>query len=251
MRFEFKYIVHESYLDRLRQAVMPFVDTDKFMDAGGKGHYTVRSIYFDTPRFDCFYEKIDGIRDRKKFRMRGYDEMTNDSRVFFEIKRKFNIPIEKERVNLLYSDAIEVFRDPNTTIEYSRAEGARHFMYHMMNKRLMPVVNVIYEREAYLDKFYPGNRITLDKNLRSVSFPGIDDLFSEQGVRNSLPRHFILEVKFNRAFPQWMKPIQSSFGLLKQSASKYTICLTSQNITGSPDKSYAFVYSKWFSNQLT
>ncbi|MBN1339921.1 MAG: polyphosphate polymerase domain-containing protein [Bacteroidales bacterium] len=251
MRFEYKYIVHESLMEKLRQAVLPFVEPDKFMDAGGKGHYTVRSIYFDSPRFDYYFEKIDGIRDRIKMRLRGYEGLSDDAKVFFEIKRKYNIPIAKDRTCLTYSEALIILKNLNKTVYHEGHEDVRSFVYHLLNNRLVPVVNVIYEREAYLDKFYPGNRITIDRNLRSVAFPSIDRLYSENGVRRSLSGYFILEVKFNRSFPQWMKPIQSSFGLLKQSASKYAICVSKQNITNSPNKSFVLVRSKWFSNQLT
>jgi len=252
MRFEYKYIVHESLMDKLRQTIMPFVRADRYSEAGGKGQYIVRSIYFDTPKFDYFFEKIDGIRDRKKIRMRGYNDDGNDPTVFLEIKRKFNIPIVKERVSLPFSEAIRIFENlhrGNIHNHNGYAAEARRFFYHLMASRLLPVITVIYEREAYFDRFDGTVRLTFDKNLRSNAFPSLDELFGEGGAIRSLDRHFILEVKFNKAFPQWLMPVQSAFGLVKQSASKYCICVSQHNITDTPNKFYALVRSKWFSNQ--
>ena len=66
MKYEYKYLVPNEKLDNLRSSTRPFVFNDKYMDlAGGEG-YTVRTIYFDTPGYEYFHEKIDGLKIRKK-----------------------------------------------------------------------------------------------------------------------------------------------------------------------------------------
>ena len=255
MRYEYKYIVPESKLDLLRQMIMPFMDVDKFADAGGTNQYTVRSIYFDTPRYDYYFEKIEGIKNRKKLRIRGYNEEDKDKIIFLEIKRKYDIPILKFRAPVIYKDALEIFEEAKLNghiINDERfpkgSESSKRFFFQMYANNLRPVVTVIYEREAYLCKFDDTIRITFDKNLRSVAYPAINELYSEKNARRSLLNSFILEVKFNNHFPGWLNPTISQLGLMKQSASKYCISLDACNIVQRISKSSLYTRSKWLTH---
>lgn len=68
MRYEFKYIVNNNYLEPLRQMILPFVNMDENTDDDkGRNHYTVRSIYFDNASYDFYFEKVEGIKNRKKY----------------------------------------------------------------------------------------------------------------------------------------------------------------------------------------
>jgi SPX domain protein involved in polyphosphate accumulation len=77
------------------------------------GEYTVRSVYYDTPGFHCYQEKMDGVKVRKKFRIRGYNQPAEDSIVFLEIKRKYENFIEKNRAPLLYKDLEALLASPD------------------------------------------------------------------------------------------------------------------------------------------
>ena len=52
------------------------------------GAYRVRSLYFDTPGDRALLEKIDGVNEREKFRIRFYNEDT--SYIMLEKKSKLN-----------------------------------------------------------------------------------------------------------------------------------------------------------------
>jgi VTC domain-containing protein len=93
---------------------------------------------------------------------------------------------------------------------------------------MLPVNIVIYDREAYEAIFFDeenGLRITFDKNLRTVALPALDALFDERNARMVGKAHFILEVKFNRYLPNWVKAVTGSLGLTRSSASKYALCV--------------------------
>ncbi len=255
MRHEFKYIVHESKIDTLRQMVLPFVNVDKFADASDSNQYTVRSIYFDTPRYDFYFEKIDGIKNRKKVRLRGYDKEDNNNTVFLEIKRKYDSPIIKYRAPVKFEDAIDIFRQSRINGHIilrdsfpKGYENSKRFFYQVYSKNLRPVVLVIYEREAYLSKFDETVRITFDKNLRGSPYPSLSQLYSEENAKRSIPGHFILEVKFNNHFPGWLSPVVSRLGLKKQSASKYVITMDTNRIASRLSKSTVYTRSKWFNS---
>ncbi|MBC8486303.1 MAG: polyphosphate polymerase domain-containing protein [Bacteroidetes bacterium] len=255
MRYEYKYIVHNSKMEHLRKMILPFVDVDQFAESGGKNQYTVRSIYFDTPGYDFYYEKVDGIKNRKKVRLRGYDEENDDNTVFFEIKRKYDIPIVKYRAPVTFRDAQLMLKEKsiNGSVLFKDTfpkgtENAVRFFYQVFSKNLRPVVLIIYEREAYLSKFDSTVRITFDKNLRSKGYPSIQELYQEERIKATLADHFILEVKFNRSFPGWLNPMISQFSLRKQSASKYVISMDANKIVNRITKSKIYTRSKWFNS---
>jgi hypothetical protein len=235
--------------------VTPFLELDQFAEAGDLNQYTVRSIYFDTAKYDFYFEKIEGIKNRKKVRLRGYNEEHADNTVFLEIKRKYNVPIIKYRAPVLFSDAQDMFKDKtiNGQILFSDTfpkgiENSKRFFYQLFSKNLRPVVLIVYEREAYLSKFDSTVRLTFDKNLRSKAYPTIDSLYMEDKLNASLMDHFIMEVKFNRTFPAWLNPIISRFSLRKQSASKYVISMDHNRIVGGLSKSKIYTRSQWFNS---
>jgi SPX domain protein involved in polyphosphate accumulation len=253
MRYEFKYIVPNRYLDPIRDYIRPFMELDGFVQNHQEDHYTVRSVYFDTPAYDFYYEKLEGIKNRKKVRLRGYDQNGLDDIVFLEIKRKYDIPIIKYRSPLKFRHALEIFKEHNLNgyaIEkFSSMEGyenSRRFFYQVFGKNLRPVVLVVYEREPYLNKFDKTVRITFDKNLRGKGYPALEDLYDEEGLIAALHNRFIMEVKFNNTFPNWMNPVISRFGLRKQSASKYVMTMDSSKVVKNLTKSTLFTRSKWY-----
>jgi hypothetical protein len=255
MRYEFKYIVKNSDIDRLRQMILPFLTVDRFAEIDNRNQYTVRSIYFDTPRFDFYYEKIEGIKNRKKIRLRGYDKEEGSNIVFFEIKRKYDIPIVKYRAPVKFEDALDMFNSRNINGQVvsdeffpKGNENSKRFFYQIFSKNLRPVVLIVYEREAYLSKFDDTVRITFDKNLRSKAYPAISELFEEEKLATALSGSFILEVKFNDHFPSWLNPIISNFSLRKQSASKYVLSMDSSKVINHLTKSTVYTRSNFPSN---
>lgn len=253
MRFEYKYIIPEKFLEPLRDSIMPFVEPDRHVKGLPEPHYTVRSIYFDTSGYDFYFEKIEGIKNRKKVRLRGYNEQSEKSRVFMEIKRKYDVPIIKYRAPLKFQDALKIFREHDFNgsiadkfVNMEGLENAKRFFYQVFSKHLRPVVLVVYEREPYLTKFDETSRITFDKNLRGIAYPALEDLYTESGMVTTLNRKFIMEVKFNNKFPGWMNPLITKFGLRKQSASKYVMTMDSVNAVRKFSKSTVFTHSKWY-----
>jgi hypothetical protein len=234
MRYEFKYLVPAEQYEALRCAVVPFLRADGFAAKQPNGIYTVRSIYFDTPGFEMYHTKVDGIAHRMKVRLRGYNKGGEASTVFMEIKRKYEGPILKNRSNTSYGLFLQLFKGQtsldNLNGEVSNHDNARRFFYQILSRNMRPVINVIYEREPFLGaNFDPENdfRLTFDLHLRSVAYPSVEQLFDEIGARFAFPGYFILEIKFNRYCPAWVKPVLERFQLRKEPASKYVGAINS------------------------
>lgn len=228
MRYEYKYLVLNHQLDELRRQLHPFIQLDDFAQQQG-GEYTVRSIYFDTPAYEHYHSKVNHLPHRLKVRLRGYGIGDDDSTVFFEIKRKYEAPIAKNRCALVFGLAKSLFR-PESTDEllgtHPKADNARRFLYQVHSRLMRPVVNIIYEREPFQSRLHdPGNdlRITFDKSLRAVPWPGLDELYSENRVRFATQDAFIVEIKFNHYCPAWVRTILAGLHLRKEPASKYVL----------------------------
>ncbi len=227
MRYEFKYLVPIEQYSALRSAVLPFLRADPFAARQPDGKYTVRSIYFDTAGFDMYHTKVDGIAHRMKVRLRGYNRGGPDSLVFMEIKRKYESPIQKSRSSASYGVVLDLFKGKaidQLEGAITEPDNARRFFYQVLSRNLRPVVNIIYEREPFMGaNLNPENdfRLTFDLHLRSVAYPGVDELFEDKDVRFAFPGYFILEIKFNQYCPAWIKPLLEDFQLRKEPASKY------------------------------
>jgi SPX domain protein involved in polyphosphate accumulation len=235
LRQEYKYLVPKDDLEDLKARVMPYLIGDDHIHIGTSNEYTVRSIYFDTTHLDKYHKKLAGLLARKKIRIRGYNEYQPGSIVFLEIKRKNNMSISKNRAPVAFEDLSKLLfgGDISTFIKERNdfplaLENANRFLFHYYRYNLKPVVLVMYEREAYINKFDHTDRVTFDKNLRSIAYPSIKDLYSNENIKYTYTDHFILEVKSNKGFPKWMKPVIGHFGLKREAISKYTESIDTQ-----------------------
>ncbi len=237
MRSEIKYLVPDTLLQELRNAIAPLVQIDKYCTNYINTGYTVRSIYLDTPRFLYYKEKIDGLKNRKKLRIRAYNLQEPNGPVFLEIKRKVGSRIAKSRATTTFENLNAIFNLGQTAELGSLIKAdqigistANSFLFHVYNSNLQCANLVVYEREAFEGKINPTLRITFDKHLRSRLVPDLSDLYSERNMTTILPAYFILEIKYNHVFPSWLTPILSRFKLQKQALSKY--CMSLDQCTG-------------------
>lgn len=221
-------MVANELLGELRAAMMPYVRLDPFSAQRPDRQYTVRSIYYDNRRFDCYNEKFDGFRLKKKFRIRGYNQLRPDSVVFLEIKRRYEDFISKHRAPVRWDQLPLVFAGygpKNEALPFApgsaAAEAASRFLYNYYRRRLLPAVLVAYEREAFFGRFDPRLRITFDKNIRSRLYPALESLYSDRDAIFLIPGHFLLEVKFYLTLPAWLRNWLSRFNLQRQAFSKY------------------------------
>ncbi|MEW6653552.1 MAG: polyphosphate polymerase domain-containing protein [Bacteroidota bacterium] len=231
-RYEYKYNLPVQYLDSIRHDLLPYLVSDSFAKHSANKDYTVHSLYLDSHKLLTFYEKLDGVRNRKKFRIRGYNNITPDSKVFLEIKRKDTEHIHKDRAVLKYCNLEKFFKTSDLSLLLSsgssssiKTENANKFLYYYHYHVLQPAVIVNYEREAYECKFGSGLRLTLDKNVRAKKTNGFNDLFSDEGFKNALKDHFVLEIKFLKVLPSWLPRVLQKYNIIRVSSPKYAMSI--------------------------
>ena len=219
MRHEQKYYISQGDAFYLSTLLSRTMQRDK--NADQYGEYHIRSLYFD----DCFNsamsDKLDGVKNRHKYRIRIYN--FSDKVIRLERKSKHGDYISKLSCGITRDLAEQIIAgDPYglETLNHPLLQD----VYRMMTTRLLrPAVIVDYVREAYIHPC-EETRVTLDKQLRTgyMSY----DLFNPQ-----LPTYpcldqnqTILEIKYNRRFPEFILPITSSIPAQRSAISKYTIC---------------------------
>jgi SPX domain protein involved in polyphosphate accumulation len=225
-RKEFKYYVPVEMLEPLRQRILTHMGHDPFCQELPKQRYTVRSIYFDTRNLLFYFEKLDGLKIRKKLRVRTYNSSHPNSIAFLEIKRKIDSTIFKERAQVSLAETPNLMNGAQLHLKGNQPKFIERtvldrFVYLFKRLKLEPKALITYEREALKGLTDPSFRVTFDFNVRSYPHPDMEEIFREQDLRVLANQVFILEVKFYESMPVWMRNIIRDFKLRVQSISKY------------------------------
>ena len=234
LKYEYKYLVPDGVIDELRAFIRPYVIPDEHSLRTTPREYAVRSIYCDTPGLACYHEKVEGAKVRRKYRVRGYNDPDSDSLTFLEIKRKYVNMVGKTRTPVPWCDLRGMISGLRVGGRWSDClpadndgDSAKPFLYHYFRCGLVPTVLVVYNREAFHGRFDPTLRVTFDKRLRSTACTDLACLYHEQGLKPALRHRFVLEVKFFRGVPAWIRTAIERFELQRLAVSKYAICMAS------------------------
>jgi SPX domain protein involved in polyphosphate accumulation len=103
-RYEFKYLIRPDLAEAVARFLTPYVEMDEHCRGSDTNAYTVKSIYFDSPDFECFHEKLGGQKFREKFRLRTYDHR-GSAPLFLENKIKNGLAYSKDKVSLNARDS--------------------------------------------------------------------------------------------------------------------------------------------------
>ncbi|GGM08701.1 VTC domain-containing protein [Micromonospora yangpuensis] len=221
-RYEIKYLVPSVDVPALREVLAGRMDGDQH---GGTGGYGVWSLYYDTPQLRFYWEKIEGLKFRRKLRVRHYGDrfgITDDSTVYVEIKQRVNRVTQKRRVALPYRLARELC-DGRRMIEHD--ESQRGFVSEVLELvsglDLRPVAMTGYQREAFVGRDADvGLRVTLDHRVR-----GRDrDFHLGADAENRLivpATRAVVEIKANERVPYWLTDLAARSNMSVVRMSKY------------------------------
>lgn len=217
-RNELKFICSEQQLCLIEQRIREICRRDPH--AGDNGTYTVSSVYFDDPQDSCYWDNINGVNVREKFRIRIYDG--NMQRIALECKMKRNGKNRKESC-LIGEELCRELLQGNCAL-WEDAPGLLRRLYLQFNTRMLrPKVIVRYERTPFV--YWIGNvRITFDRHISGsadVLGFGRKDLPMRPVMAKG--RH-ILEVKYDELIPDYIKDALQIRDLEQTAFSKYCIC---------------------------
>lgn len=109
-RFELKYLPTLQQAECFKTALRAYLVADEH--GNGNGRYPLSSLYYDLPDLRCYREKVDGLKFRRKLRIRLYgDLLASEMPVFIEIKQRLGRVTQKRRIILPYAEALRLRND--------------------------------------------------------------------------------------------------------------------------------------------
>jgi hypothetical protein len=222
-RYELKYIVDARSYRRICDDLKNFMIPDAYGD--GDGFYRIISLYYDSPQLSGYWSKIDGLKFRRKLRLRIYPgaDIRKVDTGFVEIKQRLNRTVQKKRVILPLEQAIRLcdHAEVPSGLDASDTAAAEEMAYMVRVLQLKPKAIVSYRRRAYMGGLYEkGMRLTFDMQLQGR----ITALDVNQIAKNYyfMPADsLIMEVKVNERIPAWVTSLLAQHECKLQRVSKY------------------------------
>lgn len=216
-RAEYKYFVPLILFPYIFSDIKKFTNTDKH-SLNSNGYYTVSSIYFENEKKQFYLDKVDGLAERIKFRLRFYLDIA-DEFYFVELKSKLYDRYLKRRIITTINNHFRLVSHPAKNEVLLEDEILRRFSYYKKFYNFIPFIRINYQRYALYDKINNNVRITFDQNIKCCRYwegqnqiPYIPTLPSDIVV---------MEVKTKNVFPYWLLYIIKKYSLRRSAISKY------------------------------
>lgn len=217
-RNEWKYLISKWEAEALKNRLSPLMERDPHTT---DGKYMIRSLYFDDYWNSSYEEKMMGIEERQKWRIRIYNY--SDKKISLERKKKQGSYIHKDSAALTRMEYESIINGDYAFLLSHQKQLCREFYYECMVKLQRPKVIVDYEREPFI-KEEGDVRITFDYDVRAalggydIFDPGLPILAALE------PETLVLEVKFTEFLPGMIRKVLPLDGQEFTAVSKYTLC---------------------------
>lgn len=224
-RREIKYIIREEEALAIRSYLSSYLEPDENAVGKPDNSYSVHTLYLDSNHLATYRAANDGDRNRFKLRIRYYDD-SPWTPVFFEIKRRINEGIVKQRARV-QRDAVQSLLTgespvPSHLFKWSDRQWADLLDFWHLVERLQaaPRAHNAYMREAYVNAD-ASVRVTLDRAVRmGPEFGGELGTEIEDAIE-VFAGTVILELKFTDRMPTWLIEMVRGFELKSSGAAKY------------------------------
>lgn len=226
-RFELKYILTASQAADVRQDLLHNMQPDAHGSADGS--YAIASLYYDTAALSFMRAKLEGIKFRRKLRLRRYGD-TADQPVFVEIKQRINRTTQKRRLILPMDQGLKLCGGqlPAGIDDAGDVDVAQEVVFLVRGLSLQPTCVVGYQRQAFVGSTYEaGLRVTFDHNMwGAVASNGLDFGHTRHALASQST--VIMEVKANDAVPLWLANLLARHQCDLRRYSKY--CAATQKL---------------------
>ena len=212
-RYEIKYMLTLEEKEKILLAMRDYMELDKY------GRSSIRNIYFDTGNYRLIRRSIDKPEYKEKLRIRSYGKASSDSRVFVELKKKYDHVVYKRRLDLKCDAAFDWVcgREP-CPLDTQISREIDYFRKYYEDLR--PTAFLSYEREAFFEKSGGSFRVTFDDNIlfRTEELSLTSDAYGTQLLDDE---HVLMELKCAGGIPLWLVRVLSENKIYKTSFSKY------------------------------
>ena len=216
-RHEIKYSVSVYEAELLKRRLGAVLRPDPHVREDGS--YFIRSVYFDDPDFTAYNEKLAGVKERTKYRIRFYN--FDDSVIFLEKKSKDGDFSGKDSVRLTRAEADALL---DGTGDFRDRKDLLGELGRLRLGVWRPVVVVDYDRWPFV--YRDGNvRVTIDADVRTC--PYSTDCFNDRLLTVPVldDGEAVLEVKYDAFLPAPVRVLIEGVRKQRCAVSKYTKCL--------------------------
>jgi SPX domain protein involved in polyphosphate accumulation len=217
-RYETKYRISVVDYYAIKNALSPNMKPDDYTQIAPMKRYLVRSLYFDTRNYQMYSEKIDGICNRIKFRIRTYGTMPEDyPDIRVEMKVRKGNMMEKHGTFVTY-EQYQNFMSKRRWHSFEDPVLAEFWRY-TQKWNLVPTTLVQYFREGFHSRGLEGIRLTFDHRISSAPSK---NLFPENIYwRRHYHSQVVMEIKHKDNLPDWLNKLIHSYQLKVVPNSKY------------------------------
>lgn len=223
-RFELKYLLTLPQAERFKAGLRRYLVPDEH--GNNNGRYTLASLYYDSPGLRCYWEKENGVKYRRKLRLRRYETgevLTEETPIFLEIKQRIDRVTQKRRAILPYGDALRLCHDRQLPADYAPEDQKviEEIFVFLWQYNLRPMSLIRYDRQAFMGTEYDiGLRVTFDTGLSFQTHPL--HLHERPSPLSMLAPHLtVMEIKVNERIPSWLAEMIAAHNLQLIRVSKY------------------------------
>lgn len=234
-RYEFKFLLDKKRANLIEKESKYFMKYDENINKKFDYRYFVRSLYFDNLFSSNFYEKVDGMKSRKKYRLRTYSKNENlNNPIFLEMKGRNNQRTYKNRTLINLKD-LPIFFDKNKYFHLLKIYGKENlvinsFVFDTYKKNIFPRVLIDYRRRPYINKNGLNFRLTFDSQIMSSKTNILFDTNNSLSWEECRAGYTVLEVKFERSITPWFHRIIQNYDLERLSISKFVMGIEQSKI---------------------
>lgn len=212
-RTEKKYLLSKERYELLLEKSKDYIKPDQY------GVTDICNVYFDTVDSELIRNSIEKPIYKEKLRLRSYGTPESlDSKVFLEIKKKFDGVVYKRRVTMSLKEAEDYLLYGVKPSEDGQI--IREIDYIISHYKLVPKLFLAYDRVAYTGIYDESLRITFDTNIRSRE-NDLSLLYESYGDSLLESDTYLMEIKANGGMPMWLVDLLSALEIYPLSFSKY------------------------------
>ncbi len=230
-RLEVKYLIDRTRRTALASDISALMRRDNH--ASGDGTYMVRSLYFDSPDYRAYHEKLNGVAIRHKLRVRAYGEDPQQAAfVRLEVKSRY--------LNFIHKIALDIPREDYCAVEQALRRRvlppvhllasnniSKEFFRLQRQYNLEPKIVIQYRRQAFERLEISRTRVNFDDELWATRH--LDLLGPLRGARRVLQcGHGIFEIKVDGSMPFWLHALIVKYELQDQALSKFCYAVRSE-----------------------
>ncbi len=191
-RIEKKYLLDQKQYQELKEKLMDHVVPDKYFET------SIRSLYYDTDKFELIRRSIEKPEYKEKLRVRSYGKADQDDEVFVELKKKLDGMVYKRRTKARYADLMNNIEKADFKDRQVGNEIRYALNYY---GKLRPAVYIGCKRHSYSGKDDESLRVTFDSD---ISYRMKDLSLNESDKDKKVTDKIVMELKVKDAMPLWL-----------------------------------------------